>query len=407
MKKTFLFLSAAALLLAACNKTVTVSVPETSGPAEIGFKAIASNPTKGAELTGTLLPNTYGIFAAATQKNANGLIENPSFFTGNEQLFGTNEATPAAATLWHAGSYEGAPKAFVAAPQYWPIGGVKMDFLAYAMPMASHDGVAAGDWLAVWDNASTDVASQVTFEAVDTYANQEDILYAVANEMTGTSSTEIGGSPVRSVNLAFEHAQALLIFNVKVNSEADGKMTIKEIAYYTPERVNAMREHEQLLPSNPSHTLADLADGDVTLKTVGTFRVDNSRNELKAGWSAFSTKKENFKMPVSVGVSKSNNIVLGQTANDATQAYDAPIAFVAGDEYAQLGNTLLIPEQEKVNFTITYVVGGKTMFYTYNDLRGVWEKGKKYIYNLDLTLNEIVITESVADYTPVVEPVTL
>ena len=391
-------------MLAACNKTETVNVPETSGPAEIGFKAITSNPTKGAELTNTLLPSTYGIFAAATQKNANGLIENPSFFAGNEQLFGTTESTPAAATLWHAGSYEGDPKAFVAAPQYWPIGGVKMDFLAYAMPLTSWDGVAAGDWKATWDNALTDVASKLTFEAVDTYLNQEDVLYAVANNMTGTSAATIDGSSVRGVNLSFEHAQALLIFNVKVNSEANGKMTIKEIAYYTPERVDAMRADAVAVAGGASSSLAALNDDDVTLKTVGTFCVDNSRNEIKAEWSDLSTNKDHFKMPVTTGVSESNNVVLGQTASSATQAYDAAISFVADNEYAQLGNTLLIPEQEKVNFTITYEVGGKTMYYTYNDLRGVWEKGKKYIYNLDLTLNEIVITESVAPYIVPVEP---
>jgi hypothetical protein len=41
---------------------------------------------------------------------------------------------------------------------------------------------------------------------------------------------------------------------------------------------------------------------------------------------------------------------------------------------------------------------GRTMYYKYNELRGVWEMGKKYIYNLDINLNEIVITESVANF---------
>ena len=102
-------------------------------------------------------------------------------------------------------------------------------------------------------------------------------------------------------------------------------------------------------------------------------------------------------MPAAGVLSASNTTVQGQTSK-TVQAYAAAIPFITGDEYAQLGESLLIPEQEKVNFTITYTVGGKKFFYTYNDLRGVWEKGKKYIYNLDLTINEIVITESVSDF---------
>ena len=400
MKKTFLFLGAAMMMLAACNKSETVNVPEAQGPVELGFKAFSAKHTKGAELTGSLLPNTYGIYAAATQKNASGVIENPSFFTGNEQLFGTTD-TPVATTLWHAGEY--ATSAFSPKPQYWPIGGVQMDFLAYSMPMASHEGVADGDWKAVWDNATTDVASQVTFYNVNTYDNQEDVLFAAANDMNGSSSAVIAGDAVRGVNLAFDHAQALLIFNVKVKGEsaADNdavseKMKIKEIAFYTADRVEAMREHEQLLPSNPSHVLADRVNDDITLKTIGTFRVDNSRNNLLASWSDLASDKDQHKMPDGVTAKSDSNLEASIVDDAKVIDYDEPIPYA--EKYRQLGETLLIPEQTKVNFTITYEVGGKTMLYTYNDLRGVWEKGKKYIYNLDLTLNEIVITESVNDF---------
>ena len=427
MKKFFFFLMGAGAMLAACNQSKTV-VEEPMFKSELSVKAIAQAPTRAGELTGSILPNTYGIYAAATQKNSNGLIENPTFFnTPFEQLFGTTETDPAAAgpdaRLWHAGAY--AAGAFTADPIYWPIGSVKMDYLAYAIPMADHnttlavlaDGStikpvaeqpanAGADWAACWDNQYTDIASQFTFYDVDTYANQIDVLYAKAN---GQTNVDNGGSG-KSVAMAFEHAQALLIFNVKINEEASGKIAIDEIGFYTPERVEAMRADQVSVAAGNAAALAALTDADVTLKTFGTFRVDNSRNDLQAFWmfgktradaAVSATKKENFKMPAGEAVSLSNSTVLAQEDDDLTVDYAEAIPYNHKEtvhEYAQLGESLLIPEQEKVNFTISYTVGGKKFFYTFNDLRGVWEMGKKYIYNLDLTMNEIVITESVADF---------
>jgi hypothetical protein len=47
------------------------------------------------------------------------------------------------------------------------------------------------------------------------------------------------------------------------------------------------------------------------------------------------------------------------------------------------------------------------MYYTVNDFRGVWQKGHKYVYNIDLTINEIVITEEVVDFVANQSPVAL
>ena len=435
MKKAFLFLSAALLAMVACNKSETVKIEDPSKPGEMTFKALSSVPTKAGELTGISLPKTYGIYAAATQKNASGLIENRSFFADPfEQLFGTTEDDPAGigtasaasdGRKWHAGTYNSGTSTFSATPMYWPIGGVVMDFLAYSLPMADHVDCIGGPhvtplpmnssakWAVCWDNQRSDVASKFTFYDVDTYVNQVDLMYAAANGQT--SKANGGGSGANSVAMEFNHAQALLIFNVRVDEEeVGGKLQIDEIGFYTPDRVDAMLEHQlQLASGNSSHVLADLTDADVTLKTFGTFCVDNSRNDLLASWSfgkdradaaVSATRKENFKMK-SIGagaVSAANTTVLAQAApNNALKIdYGQPIPFVdaTGSQFHQLGETLLVPQQEKVNFTITYTIGGKTMFYTYNDFRGVWEKGKKYIYNLDLDINEIVITEEVNDF---------
>lgn len=436
MKKIFLFLSAAVLLTAACNKSETV-VREL-GSNELGFRALSGNTTKAGELDGVILPNTYGIYAAATQRNASGLIENASFFSGKEHLFATADDPATAASLW-----KGEPAVF------WPIGGVRMDFLAYAIKKTSHvsELPGPGKWLASWDYATTDIARQVSFNDVDTYANQDDLLYAAANDQTSAAN---GGSG-KSVALEFNHAQALLIFNVKAN-DAD-KVTINEISFVTPERVAALRayqnasaaydpsahdawaakklahdtwaekkvtdEYDSMTPelqaewdaANPepdapgvepagAPVLADLADADVTLKTVGTFTVNNERNILVSGWTfgAGATKAENYKMKSGSTLSPANVDLIASCID-----YGTPV----GTENTQLGETLLIPEQEKVNFTIEYTSGGNTMYYTVNDFRGVWQKGHKYVYNIDLLINEIVITEEVVDFDMTQSPVAL
>lgn len=493
MKKIFLFLTAAALMAVGCNKSeFRVDLPEGKNSDELTIRPMSSKMTKAGELAGISMPNTYGIYAAATQRNAGGIIENASFFSAPfEQLFGTNEADPsgigtssaaADSRLWHAGTF--AASAFSPVPMYWPIGGVKLDFLAYALPMAEHQetGLNTGVWSATWDNAATDAASQVSFYDVNTYANQIDVLYAVANGQTNSAN----GGPDNSTAMAFKHAQSLLIFNIKVNEAASGVLTVNDIEFINDERLAALQQ-EQYSGTDPGA----LTDIQTTLKSIGDFSVNNARNDVVAGWSNLASSSANYRMPVGAhaewaaanasyvadhaawqlkkdahdawqakaqtysaweqkkldddyanmnpedkaawdtanpepenpgmepeapgvepqpagdepaadGVSNSNSVVLAQTDADLFQDYGLPIIYhVDGTtpEYAQLGETLMIPQQEKVNFVIKYTLNGKTMYFKYNDLRGVWESGKKYIYNLDITMNEIVISESVDDWT--------
>lgn len=449
MKKFLLFLAIPALMLVGCNNSELVYNGDNN-PNELSIRPLASKMTKAGELTGISMPKTYGIYAAATQQNSKGVIENASFFADPfEQLFGTNEDDPSgigtATALadirqWHAGFYDAGT--FTESRMYWPIGGIRMDFLAYAMPMASHQDVLDldadtavdavsplnGNWNMKWDNALTDAASQFTFYNVDTYAHQVDMLYAAANNQTNATN----GGPDSSTQMAFRHAQALLIFNVKVNAEASGKLTINDIEFITDRRIAEQQEHERLLHSNPAHVLPDLANDDVILKTVGTWKVDNSRNTLTSDWSFYPggdlaylpTRAANYRMPVTeiTAPSNANSVVLSQTATEGTTLnlnYGSPIPFFGYDAdsdpdtpnisrgYAQLGETLMIPEQAKVNFTLKYTLNDRVMYYKVNDLRGTWEAGKKYIYNLDLTMNEIVITEGVDDWmsTPVAVPI--
>jgi hypothetical protein len=344
MKKSLFFVCIATLGLSACYKAETVV---TEQPQEIGFKAISSNATKAdAQLEGTVLNTTYSIYASATQKNPAGVIENAAFFV--DQRFWTDNDPVTASSQYRAWGTD------AAAPIYWPVGGVSIDFLAYAMPTKKHvvpgTSVENGAPVAAYEKQATDAASEVAFKDWDTYANQVDLLYAANNAAkSSTSGAE------NYVKLSFKHAQALLVFQAKVNTA--NAVTINSIT------ING-------------------------LKVKGTFTVDNSRNDLVASWSNLEA------------VTGENVIAAGADPDDD----NLKEAIAATTGYAQIGSTLLIPEQPRLNFTINYTMGGKDMNYTYNEARGTWEMGKKYIYKLDMTLSEIILTEDVQDFVDAAVP---
>jgi len=222
---------------------------------------------------------------------------------------------------------------------YWPIGNAIMDFVAYAMPVAAH-GVAP---VATFPAITDPVASIVTFAGWDTYANQVDLLYAVKND-----ATTVTNAGAQTVNFEFKHAQALLVFQAQVNT-AD-KIIINSITI--PE-----------------------------LKVEGDFIIDNTKNVLNAHWENLASAPA--KDVVAPGADPADDN-LGEALTSAT--------------YVQVGSSLLIPQQPRINFTINYTIGANTMEYTVNLTRGNWEMGKKYIYQLDITLNEIIATQVVSDY---------
>ena len=358
MKKSLFILAMAAVAAVGCLKTETVTVDT---PQEIAFKAVANAATKAdAQHVGVFVDEDYRLYVSATQKKVDGTIENASYFT--DKPFDT--ATAAADAEYHAWD----PETNAAAPIYWPLGGCILDYIAYAMPVVVHDADPAlvEGPVATYDNEASDVASLVAFDDWDTYKNQVDLLYAVKN---GATTAENAGA--ETVGLTFNHAQALLVFQAKVNTEH--VMQINEIKI----------------------------DG---LLVKGDFIVDNSKNNLAAYWTNL------------VPVADENVVAPGATPEDDNlHAYldsedptaDASEYLDNTTEFEQIGSTLLIPQQPALNFVVTYTISGKTMEYEYNHVRKAWEMGKKYIYNLDITLNEIVITENVVDFDDVENPIEL
>ena len=307
MKKSLILLGAAILALVSCAKTQVIS---TGSPSPIAFKAVVNNAVKAdAQLEGINLGDDYAMYVSAAQYKADGTIETPAYFTDAEFL-------PAATPVVPETQYHANPKL------YWPIGNAMMDFIAYALPQAKH-----GAPLATYPAATDPVASMITFANWNTYDNQVDLLYDVKNG--ATTATNAGA---QTVNFAFKHAQALLVFQAQVNDP--GIITINKITM--PE-----------------------------LKVNGDFVIDNTKNVLNAHWE-------------NLAAVPTKDIV----AEGATSAADNLGEALTSATYVQIGSSLLIPQQPRINFTINYSIG----------------MGKKYIYQLDITLNEIIATQVVSDY---------
>lgn len=307
MHKQLTLLATMALALVACNKSQTI-VTET--PGEISFKAVTSVATKAnPEINTTVLPdNNYKIFVAATNAETN--LE---YFA--ETAFST-EADPVSTSSEYKAD----------TPIYWPVGGANLDFLAYATTNANKSNLGTITW-------GSPATLFVQFANWDTYDNQIDLVYAKSNNTAKAAS----------INLEFEHAQALLSFEAKKS----GTGTSGEI------KINSI-------------TIQDL-DYEVT------YKIDNTYNELITSWTVVNSADKPIK-----------SIPIG--------------GYVVTASSVHFGDNLLVPEQGRKNFIVNYSVSGNTMNYTYNSPRGKWEAGKKYVYKIDLNLTEIVFTEEVAEW---------
>ena len=206
MKKSFLFLAAAALALASCNNDVTVAENQTlaNEPQEIAFSPV-SNPVKRAPARAAVLdgnfPTTSDIILSAYDKtNSRTFFEGKTF---KYQYVGGSSS--GSGSTWGAET----------TPIYWPLSQTTINFLGYA----NKTGSSADTW--------TNGAQQVVIPMADNSSSQNDLMYAVGQGKV----TQVGNtlSFPSSVPMVFKHAQALMQFNVKGTAAAVGKITITAI----------------------------------------------------------------------------------------------------------------------------------------------------------------------------------
>lgn len=143
-----------------------------------------------------------------------------------------------------------------------------------------------------------------------------------------------------SISLPFNHALSLLSF--------EAKATVANVIEIT------------------SIELVDLIPG-------GSFELDNTKNTPEIKWT-----------PSTVDVNK--DAVKGTVSGALTT------------DYTHKGDNLLVIPQGKKNIKVTYTIGGNTYEYIYNNERTSWDAGKKYVYQLNFDMHEIIFTESVATW---------
>lgn len=339
MKKLAYF-GAAILALAACNKSQTVTAPEQ--PGEITVKAVVAPQTKGAEFNGTALPtdNSMLIYAAAST------VENPNFF-GLTTPFGGQEFSYCT-DKWRASDSgsAGTPN-----PIYWPIGGAKVDFLAYTA-LAAKIGDSAGQIQPKFDGTKS--AKEFKVDDWNVYNDQIDLMYAEANGKVNSTS---------AVSMEFKHTQALVIFNFRLLHGAGG-IIIKNITF------------------------------DSMVKS-GDLLVNNEYNNPIVAWT-LDAATDAVAMPTAnaAGVSAANRVP-SKTPTTVVK-YNTSIA--ESSDFAQLGEPLLVIPQDAKNITIEYEISGKTFEYYLNVPRRTWQAGKAYVYNLSFNVYEIVLDPEVLDW---------
>ncbi|MBR5704291.1 MAG: fimbrillin family protein [Bacteroidales bacterium] len=291
------------LSLCACTQTLTREEPR-----ELSLRAVAAAATKAnPELTGTALPTTgANAYEIHTSISADGATY------ASNQLF----AYESSDTKWYA-----SPD-----PIYWPMSGTSVDFLALAYPSAA---ALAPTW------NTTSAAADVTLSNWDVSADQLDVLYATANGQTSTSNAG-------TVSLNFQHALALICFNVKSGSPT-GIYTIKEMTVKN-------------------------------LDYKGTLMIDNTKTEVATTWSDLAHSDKTLLSGASIAVPGTNDI--------------------------QLSDHLLVIPQAARTITLTYRADNSAtdLTLTLPLPRVNWKAGHKYTYNLTFSATEITASVTVANW---------
>ena len=221
-------------------------------------------------------------------------------------------------------------------PYFWPLEG-SMNFLA----LSSSTAIPAATF--TFDDAAVSglvIASVETYKGSDAADNQDDLLFS------DSATQACAGKNTAAVPMTFNHATAWLFFNVKCS-------------------------------------LASTADMPIVINSITV-------NGVKTAGS----------LEVTAGTPSTAEWTLSGTAAGKLVPQDDVLEFAAADTQYAIGNGILLPEQAQSSFTIDYTIGdNENMKYTYDfDSSETWEMGKKYTYNISLTLNEITVSPSVNDW---------
>lgn len=367
MKKLFLF-SVAALAFCACsNDTVVSDSNSTIEPKEISFTPL-TKPNTRAAVHGTSMPD-QNLYVAAYQAAATSPATTGNYFAKTSfkknYLAGASGASD--------GVWGGDPA------RYYPLSAATLNFLA----VTGKEG-------------STDIENHVTFNTTN-YAQDVTVAYTSANSYTKTSQVDImygvgqgivsqtgnslgfaggGSKSAENVAMTFNHALALLNFQVKAATGQAGLIQVNSIT------VNGASYNGTLAVKYANYAATTAA----------------ATTQPKIQWTPAAEETN-----VVTGIS--NYTLTESFYPDNSASNWANLMIIPSDTYGAS------PTQRGFNsFTINYTVKAQTGFdaqtyeYTYwpsgtVDTPTNVQEGKIYTYKITLTLHEIRIEPVVTDWT--------
>lgn len=368
MKKCIILtLAIAGLALVSCQKEKFIENSEAPAN-EITLKA-ATVSTRSA-IDGDAFPDGYGMLVSAYRNKQVGDTEgagdaSADYFEGITFTKGTS--------IWEPST-----------PKYWPLNG-NLDFLCIASAgiAKASNGVAPNP--CTWGEGSN-VAKKVVATFGTNSEKFDDILYGSANAQT---FQDANGTPI-----SFHHAECAVVFlaksNVAYNSTNNVGITITDIT------VNGPKTSGVLTVSNP--------------KAGG----NSSAAEISASWD-FTGVTPTPALKARVWDANGNGVKTDEPAltelnlqttysdSGATAATPTLSTKPFGDAY------VILPPQDAVSFTISYTLhngkeaDGNTNLnrnytYKYTPTSEVWGIGKKVVYRINITLNEIKIAPTIIDW---------
>lgn len=345
MKKFLCFAAAALTLSAACQKTTVVY--DNDEPQEIAVFAVNKAATK-APVEGATFPESYKMQVAAYLAAGDGVTEG-----GRNYFDGVTFSKPEGnATSWVGG-------------QYWPVSAATLDFLAVAPQVESADDATPA--ITTTFNAENHVSVSTTTVKNNETA-QYDVMYAVGRQ------TKDAGTAPENVGLTFAHAYSWLDFTFRTENTGTGAPEIK-INSITVNGVACNGTMTVTVTSNNQSSTSDWAEG--TLVATPT-------------WNQNTYTSTNLTVPVA----DDYNFVLSADSDDTAE----------GNQPAEYGKgLLLIPESPMTSFVIDYTItiGQNAQNFTYTYTPGsalTWDAGKKYTYEITMTLSEIEVDPIVTEW---------
>lgn len=245
--------------------------------------------------------------------------------------------------------------------QYWPINGVT-SFLAYAVN-PSTDAAKAVVGTATWGDKYAD---KVEFSVADGFYNSSETDTTPYTDLLYASGEQAKEKDYTSVSMTFKHTGAWVVFNVKLGADLTGaKVTLNKFQ------------------------LANIFKG-------GKLVVDNTTYAgAKASWDFEGVRAADYDV---------------QSFTTLTQL-KADTKDPQGNVTAKGDYTFgaIIPEQNQTAIKFNYTLASsdtdnpaftaQTATYEYPLSRfDKWVMGKKYVYDITITFNEIEIKPSVTDW---------